>query len=424
MRRLYNVDSSRIYIVGNSMGGYGTWRLASRHPDLFAAAIPFCGFTGGLPLENLANVAVWACHDVQDPVVAFAQTQVAVELLRGWGYPVRLYASTGFGHSAEQGLRASGQDPLDWLLAQRRPDAPQRIVYTCDSNGDRKAYWVEIADFAYQSMPARVKALAAAGNNLYLELDNVAVLALNLPAPLFDKAAPLVVNIAGSALRREAPLPDTLYVRRKLDGWELADSNPVAPSSPRPYVSGSVSNLYQGEPLLVVYGTTGSDDCLEAMSRFAREMSTYTISREPMDISSIPVKRDTDVTDDDIRTRNLVLIGGPSQNAITKRIADKLPAVEQGGKIVLGKLEYDLKGRGYTLFHYNPAAPDRLVYIVASDVPDFYSLRNSAIALALDLGASLDFTLSDVTDAASRPPHRMEQGVAAGPAFPCLAASP
>ena len=40
------VDRSRIYLTGLSMGGFGTWELLSRHADWFAAAVPICG--GGI----------------------------------------------------------------------------------------------------------------------------------------------------------------------------------------------------------------------------------------------------------------------------------------------------------------------------------------------------------------------------------------
>ncbi len=40
VRRDYKIDSSRIYLMGHSMGGYGTWSVAIAHPELFAALRP------------------------------------------------------------------------------------------------------------------------------------------------------------------------------------------------------------------------------------------------------------------------------------------------------------------------------------------------------------------------------------------------
>ena len=47
VRENYAVDSDRVYLTGLSMGGYGTWTLACRYPERFAAIAPVCG--GGLP---------------------------------------------------------------------------------------------------------------------------------------------------------------------------------------------------------------------------------------------------------------------------------------------------------------------------------------------------------------------------------------
>ena len=40
MRKEFNVDPSRIYLFGHSMGGGGTWHLGMKHPGIFAALAP------------------------------------------------------------------------------------------------------------------------------------------------------------------------------------------------------------------------------------------------------------------------------------------------------------------------------------------------------------------------------------------------
>ena len=51
--RTYPVDSTRVYLTGLSMGGFGTWSLAAAHPEKFAALAPICG--GGNP-RDAANI--------------------------------------------------------------------------------------------------------------------------------------------------------------------------------------------------------------------------------------------------------------------------------------------------------------------------------------------------------------------------------
>ncbi len=43
VRRDYKIDPNRIYLMGHSMGGYGTWSIAMAHPDVFAAIGPISG---------------------------------------------------------------------------------------------------------------------------------------------------------------------------------------------------------------------------------------------------------------------------------------------------------------------------------------------------------------------------------------------
>ncbi|RYY87607.1 MAG: phospholipase [Chitinophagaceae bacterium] len=69
LRATMNIDTSRIYITGMSMGGYGTFDAVQRYPGLFAAAVPVCGGgdLSGAPL--LARVPMWIYHGVEDPAV-------------------------------------------------------------------------------------------------------------------------------------------------------------------------------------------------------------------------------------------------------------------------------------------------------------------------------------------------------------------
>ena len=75
----YDVDTSRIYLTGLSMGGYGTWAVAATYPERFAAIAPICG--GGMPFvaHNLAEVPVWAFHGAKDDVVPLSESQRMVD---------------------------------------------------------------------------------------------------------------------------------------------------------------------------------------------------------------------------------------------------------------------------------------------------------------------------------------------------------
>lgn len=97
--RLYHVDSQRVYLVGHSMGGYGTWRTAAEHPDLIAAIAPIAGGESIDLANRLASIPTWAFHGNKDDVVPAEQTVDLVEAIRfAGGCPkLTLYAEESHG---------------------------------------------------------------------------------------------------------------------------------------------------------------------------------------------------------------------------------------------------------------------------------------------------------------------------------------
>lgn len=68
-----NIDQSRIYLTGLSMGGWGAWNLAFAHPEMFACLVPICGFVDRVPMiENckIKDIPTRVFHGLLDNVVA------------------------------------------------------------------------------------------------------------------------------------------------------------------------------------------------------------------------------------------------------------------------------------------------------------------------------------------------------------------
>ena len=65
------IDTTRMYIVGLSMGGYGTWEYIARQPYRFASAMPVCGGGDVVQTKNNVSTAVWAFHGQADNVVPY-----------------------------------------------------------------------------------------------------------------------------------------------------------------------------------------------------------------------------------------------------------------------------------------------------------------------------------------------------------------
>lgn len=119
IEKTYHIDEDRVYLTGLSMGGFGTWRMATDHPEMFAAAVPVCG--GGDPSKaaNLVNLPIWAWHGVADPTVPFQRSVDMVEAIKkAGGTKVRLTSLEHIGHFSWQAAYQSN-DLYDWIDKQK-----------------------------------------------------------------------------------------------------------------------------------------------------------------------------------------------------------------------------------------------------------------------------------------------------------------
>lgn len=114
----FSLDEKRVYAVGYSMGAFGAWIGASRHPNLFAAAVPIAG--GGDPTHIVETKAkVWAFHGTADRVVGVARSRQMVEALQQSGAEVRYTEYPGVGHELWE-LVYEEADLPGWLFEQSR----------------------------------------------------------------------------------------------------------------------------------------------------------------------------------------------------------------------------------------------------------------------------------------------------------------
>lgn len=124
----YPVDRTRVYLTGNSMGGGGTWELAQRHPELFAAILPVSGHTPNL--DQLKTVAqaklpVWAFGAENDNVNPYSDTVAAIESLSQAGGCAWLTTYTNAGHDDDLWSSPYLEPGLwPWLFTQTNSNAP------------------------------------------------------------------------------------------------------------------------------------------------------------------------------------------------------------------------------------------------------------------------------------------------------------
>lgn len=120
LEKEFRIDTKRLYVTGLSMGGYGTWDLVSRTPDLFAAAIPVCGGGDETQAERLTKLPIWVFHGDKDTAVKPERSRRMVEAIKKAGGSPKYTEYPNVGHDSWS-QTYSNPDVIAWLFAQRRP---------------------------------------------------------------------------------------------------------------------------------------------------------------------------------------------------------------------------------------------------------------------------------------------------------------
>ena len=115
----YDVDTERVYLTGLSMGGYGSWALASEYPDRFAAVVPICGGGNRTMSLMLKDVPIWAFHGAKDSVVPVEESKEIVDAINARGGNAKLTIYPDANHDSWTETY-NNQELYDWLLEHRR----------------------------------------------------------------------------------------------------------------------------------------------------------------------------------------------------------------------------------------------------------------------------------------------------------------
>ena len=115
----FNIDTQRLYVTGQSNGGYGTWNLITRQPNMFAAAIPVCG--GGNPrrASTIAKIPIWAFHGTKDTTVPVTESRNMIEAIKKAKGTPRYTEYPSVAHDVWKRVYTDPELP-EWLFSQHR----------------------------------------------------------------------------------------------------------------------------------------------------------------------------------------------------------------------------------------------------------------------------------------------------------------
>lgn len=396
--RVYNIDRDRIVLRGMSMGASGTWHLGLKHPDRFVALGPYCGYVDThqfslSPIPNFVKVGPLPEHqelglhmlDSVDyaanagivPVVAaigekdpFFQAHVIMgEAFRKEGLPFTNLISPGTGHVQDPATHAEQLRRIG-AFAERGVDrAPKSLRFVTWTLKYPRAHWLEVLGLDRHYRRAEIRAALTPEGTVVEPPVNINRFALQ-PAAL---KGPL--RIAG----RTVPYPaakKALVFERSGDRWVCRGRRSAyRPSGKAPGLQGPIDDAFT-RPFLCVRGTgTPWNDRAHAWARAALDRFTNEWNRYFR--GELPVKDDTDVTDEDVKRHNLILFGDPGSNRWIRKVLPKLPLRWTRTELRLGGQTYSAGDHAPVLINRNPLARDR--YVVLNSGHTFHEAELSTL---------------------------------------------
>jgi pimeloyl-ACP methyl ester carboxylesterase len=383
-KQKFNVDEDRVYLMGGSMGGFGTWNVATRHPDLFAAINPIYG--GGdyhvlfskenvakmsswevflndkssstAQLETLLNLPVLVTHGDQDQSVNVNLSRYLVRMLQRWNYDVRYIEVPGKGH-ADLGL---WDETISWLLQHKRNASPKHVRVRAADPRNASAYWVEITQKRSPFEFAVVDAEALDGNIIRVDSKNVDELVLTAGKSLVDYGQPVRVVWNGKIVSVNGAQARKIVLRED-------DYKPLSLCK-TPYLAGPISD-FQNTPFMIVVGTVSNDSLMKKIIK--QKLDVITSDWKTAQKYEPRVKNDVDMTDADMKSYSLFLLGGPEENTVSRRVFERIPVQMKPGEILIDGRSFNAKDAVLNAIYPSPFNHERYVDIVAStSAPGFF----------------------------------------------------
>lgn len=113
----YNIDTQKTLLTGYSMGGMGTWYLAARNQDRFAAAIPIAGVPQVNTQTTTWEIPLYVIHSSADELIDIRDTGTAVEALKSQGYDVTFVSVGNLSHYQTDRYAPLLTDAVPWVRA-------------------------------------------------------------------------------------------------------------------------------------------------------------------------------------------------------------------------------------------------------------------------------------------------------------------
>jgi dienelactone hydrolase len=409
VRRRYRVDGRRISVRGFSMGGAACWQFAVHYSDRWFAANPGAGFSETpeflkfFQKETLNPTwfekRLWHWYDCTDwalnlahcPTVAYSgeldiQKQAAdimEQALEAEGIDLVHVIGPGTKHAIHPDSKKEIDRRLSSIARAGRERFPRHVVLATWTLKYNRMHWVTVEGMGEHWQAARIVAEVTSRSRVTLTTKNVTGVRLAFPpgfAPL-DVQRPVTVVVDGIELEAPRPRSDrswTCRLTKQEGGWQVGGrvGGPGGRLRKRHNLQGPIDDAFMDSFLFV--RPTGKPMHEQTGAWVASELQRAIVHWRKQFRGYARIKDDTEVTDKDIATANLVLWGDPQSNRLLARLVGDLPVSWAEGEVSIGDKSYPAAGHMPVLIYPNPLNPRRYVVLNSSFTYREYAYLNNA----------------------------------------------
>ena len=119
LEKSFSIDRNRLYVLGQSMGGFGTFAIITMQPEVFAAAVSICGGGDESKTGRIAHLPIWVFHGEKDEAVRVERSRNMVAAITRAGGKPKYTEYKGEGHLIWSKV-VNEPELLSWMFAQKR----------------------------------------------------------------------------------------------------------------------------------------------------------------------------------------------------------------------------------------------------------------------------------------------------------------
>jgi dienelactone hydrolase len=393
----YKIDPDRVVLMGFSMGGAGAWHVGAHYADEFCAVHAGAGFVDVAKYQHIKpddypvwyEQKLWGDYDVPDytrnlfntTMVAYggeidpqrASSEIMAEEFKKEGQTLTRLVGPKMPHKYDPASLAQIMHLMDEAVKKGRDRFPKKISLQTRTLRYNQMHWAALTALGEHWLDSRLDADVVDDSHIVITTKNAEGISLSSPWPDASAGAEraIEVRIDGSpvSVNLSALKSGKAEFIKTPAGWDHV--SPAVDSSTilrkRHGLQGPIDDAFMDAFLVVTPSGTSSNPAVQKWVTF--ELAHFQDRWRATFRGDLRMKKDTEVTPDDIKKYHLVLWGDATSNRLISEVAGKLPITWSAKELSVGGKKFNPAKDIPVMIYPNPLNPSK--YVVIDSGPTF-----------------------------------------------------